>query len=111
MHTYWLAIMAVCLAAALAIWIALVFMADRKSSEEPQDNLPHREIVGGTFEARRGGRQVMPDPNESAVHEPDQPVGRPSGPPEPAQAPDATVPPQRTQPASQRPAASQERRT
>jgi hypothetical protein len=66
----WLAIMAVCLAAALAVWLTLVFLADR-SSGKPQENSPRREVVGGTFEARHGGRQVMPDPTEPILHEPD----------------------------------------
>jgi hypothetical protein len=66
----WLAIMAVCLAAALAIWLTLVFLAARTSAGRPQQNSPHREVVGGTFEARHGGRQVMPDPTEPIRHEP-----------------------------------------
>lgn len=70
MHGYMLAIMAVCLAGALALWLALVFMAGRNPSRRPQQNWPHREVVGGTFEASRGGRQVMPDPTESIVREP-----------------------------------------
>ena len=67
----WLAIMAVCLAAALAIWLTLVFLAARTSAGRPQENSPHREVVGGTFEARHGGRQVMPDPTEPILHNPD----------------------------------------
>jgi hypothetical protein len=66
-----LAAMAVCLAAALAVWLTLVFMADRSQSGRAQENSPHREVVGGTFEARHGGRQVMPDPTEPIVHGPD----------------------------------------
>lgn len=69
MHSYWLAIMAVCLAAAMGVWLALVFLADRNSSGRPQENSPQREVVGGTFEARRGGRQVMPDPTDPIVPE------------------------------------------
>ncbi len=69
MQSYWLAIMAVCLAAAMGLWIALVFLADKRGSGRPQENSPHREVVGGTFEARRGGRQVMPDPTELIVPE------------------------------------------
>jgi hypothetical protein len=67
----WLAVMAICLAAALAVWLTLVFLADRSQAGRPQENSPHREVVGGTFEARRGGRQVMPDPTEPIVHGPD----------------------------------------
>lgn len=66
----WLAVMALCLAATLAIWLMLVFLADR-SAGKPQENSPHREVVGGTFEARHGGRQVMPDPTEPILREPD----------------------------------------
>ncbi len=81
---YWLGIMAVALAATLAIWITLVFRADRMSSGRPQENSPHREVVGGTFEARRGGRQLMPDPTEPVEHEPG-----PGGVPGPRTAPEA----------------------
>lgn len=72
----WLAVMAICLAATLAIWLVLVFMADR-STGEPQENSPHREVVGGTFQARHGGRQVMPDPTEPILHNPDVAAGVP----------------------------------
>ena len=67
----WLAVMAVCLAAALAVWLTLVFLADRSQAGRAQENSPHREVVGGTFEARHGGRQVMPDPTEPILHGPD----------------------------------------
>src|SRR5260221_11596065 len=73
MPNYWLPIMAVAFAGALAVWIALVFMADRKQSR-PTDVPPSpREIAGGMFEARRGGRQVMPDPMAPIAHDDDQP--------------------------------------
>lgn len=68
---YWLAIMAVALAATLAVWITLVFRADKSNGGRQQENSPHREVVGGTFEATHGGRQVMPDPTEPILHEPD----------------------------------------
>jgi hypothetical protein len=68
MPNYWLGIMAVALAVTLALWIALVFRADRQQSGQPQESLPKREVIGGTFAARKGGRQVMPDPEESIVH-------------------------------------------
>ncbi|HUZ52166.1 MAG TPA: hypothetical protein VMU94_06520 [Streptosporangiaceae bacterium] len=69
MPNYWLGIMAVALAATLAIWIALVFRADRYQSRQPQEPVPKREVIGGIFAARKGGRQVMPDPEEPIVHD------------------------------------------
>jgi hypothetical protein len=71
MPNYWLGIMAVAFAGALTVWIMLVFRADRKSSDRPQAPVPPREVIGGSFEARRGGRQVMPDPFEPLVHDDD----------------------------------------
>ena len=114
MQSYWLAIMAVCLAAALGIWIALVFLADRSGSRRPQENWPHREVVGGTFEARRGGRQVMPGPNEPIVPEPRQGGGAPaepavgSGDPGPARSARELLPEQRAQPSAEREPAQRE---
>src|SRR5215472_2403961 len=70
MPAYWLGIMAVVLAIALAAWITLVLGADRKIPDKPRESPPPREIVGGIFQATRGGRQVMPDPNEPIVHDP-----------------------------------------
>src|SRR5260221_3071583 len=72
MPNYWLPIMAVAFAGAIAVWIALVFMADRKQSRPTEVPPPPREIAGGMFAARRGGRQVMPDPTEPIVHDDDQ---------------------------------------
>ncbi|HEX2319836.1 MAG TPA: hypothetical protein VHJ18_12710 [Streptosporangiaceae bacterium] len=66
---YWLGIMAVAFAAALALWITLVFRAGREIPRRPQESEPHREVVGGAFEAREGGRQVMPDPGMPLVPE------------------------------------------
>src|SRR5215472_11852201 len=68
MPNYWLGIMAVAFAGAMSTWIVLVFWAARNPPERPEDPLPPREIIGGTFEARLGGRQVMPDPREPIVH-------------------------------------------
>ncbi len=62
MPNYWLGIMALAFAAALAVWIVVVFRADRNPSRRAQDSTPHREVIGGAFEAREGGRQLMPDP-------------------------------------------------
>jgi hypothetical protein len=69
MPAYWLGLFALGVAIALAVWITLVLQADRKSPDKPQAEPPHREIVGGIFQASRGGRQVMPDPNEPIVHD------------------------------------------
>jgi hypothetical protein len=69
MPNYWLAIMAVAFAAALAVWIGIVFRADRHPSRRAQDSSPHREVMGGAFEAREGGRQLMPDPGAALVPE------------------------------------------
>lgn len=66
---YWLGIMAIAFAAAMALWITLVFRAGREVPRRPQESEPHREVIGGTFEARAGGRQVMPDPGVPLVPE------------------------------------------
>lgn len=68
---YWLGIMAVALAAAIAAWIWLVFRAGRREPEAARDSSPHREVIGGGFVAREGGRQVMPDPREPIVADSD----------------------------------------
>jgi len=80
MPNYWLPIMAVAFAGAITVWIALVFMADRKQSNPTEVPPPPREIVGGMFEARRGGRQVMPDPFGPIVHDDDETSQELSGP-------------------------------
>src|SRR5262245_56462167 len=72
MPNYWLPIMAVAFAGAVAVWITLVFRAGSKIPDRPEVPLPPREIVGGAFEARRGGRQVRPDPREPIAHDDDQ---------------------------------------
>src|SRR5262245_59787438 len=69
MPNYWLGIMAAAFAIAMTVWISLVFWAGRKSPGRPEVPLPPREIVGGAFEARQGGRQLMPDPFEPIVHD------------------------------------------
>jgi hypothetical protein len=69
MPNYWLGIMAVAFAAALAVWIGLVFRADKPRPGPPQDSTPHRDVIGGAFTAREGGRQVMPDPGATLVPE------------------------------------------
>jgi hypothetical protein len=61
-HNYWLGIMALAFAIAMAVWIALVFRADRHPGGKAQESWPHRDVMGGAFAAREGGRQVTPDP-------------------------------------------------
>ncbi len=74
MPNYWLGIMAVAFAAALAVWITVVFRAGRNTPHRPQESAPHREVIGGAFEAREGGRQVMPDPVKPLVPDSDRPA-------------------------------------
>jgi hypothetical protein len=70
MPNYWLGIMAVAFAAAMALWITLVFRAGRSAPHRQQQEAgPHREVMGGAFDASEGGRQVMPDPGARLVPE------------------------------------------
>ncbi len=66
-HNYWLGIMAAAFAVAMALWIWLVLRAD-KHPHGYQNEIPpmRREVLGGAFVARDGGRQVVPDPREPA---------------------------------------------
>lgn len=61
-HNYWLGIMALSFAVAIAVWIGLVFNAGRHPGGKAQESWPHRDVMGGAFFAREGGRQVTPDP-------------------------------------------------
>jgi len=79
MPNYWLGIMALAFAAALALWIVLVFRAERLPPRPPQESTPHREVIGGTFDAREGGRQVMPHPGAPLVPEARRDVSRQGG--------------------------------
>jgi hypothetical protein len=99
MPNYWLGIMAVAFAGAMTVWIVLVFWAGRNIPKRPEDLPPPREIIGGVFEARRGGRQVMPDPREPIAHEDETGPG-PAGSagPAPAAPVSGTVPEQRKGP-------------
>lgn len=68
MPNYWLGIMAVAFAAAMALWITRVFRAGRNAPHrQQQESGPHRDVAGGAFDAREGGRQVMPDPGAPLV--------------------------------------------
>jgi len=64
MHNYWIPIMAVAFVLAMGIWLLLLFNADRHPAHKPQESLPHREVIGGEFEASEGGRQLMPIPGQ-----------------------------------------------
>ena len=75
MHSYWIGIMAIAFVITLAAWILLVFNADRHPRGRPHDSSPHRDVMGGSFSAREGGRQLMPHPNEP---DPDVPAQRQS---------------------------------
>jgi hypothetical protein len=88
-HNYWLGIMALSFALALAIWIGLVFFAGRHPGGQAQESWPRRDVMGGSFTASEGGRQVMPDPAGSAEAE-----REPGVPPseEPAEQPAAQAP-------------------
>jgi hypothetical protein len=60
-HNYWLGIMAGAFVIALSLWIGLVFYAERHpAARQPGDFQPRREVIGGEFEAREGGRQLVP---------------------------------------------------
>ncbi len=92
MQNYWLGIMAAAFVLALGVWLSLVFYADRHPQSRPQNSLPHREVIGGEFEARDGGRQLMPIPGE---------LNLPTGASIPAQAGPATAGAPRQAPAGQ----------
>src|SRR5258708_27633285 len=64
-HNYWLGIMALAFALAIATWIGLVFRANRHPGGKAQESWPHRDVMGGAFSAMQGGRQVTPDPRVS----------------------------------------------
>src|SRR5215469_10469886 len=90
-HNYWLGIMA--LAFALATWISLVFLASRHPGGKAQESWPHREVIGGAFSAREGGRQVTPDPRvpPEAESEAGTQERVPARPPAPRQSPETGV--------------------
>jgi hypothetical protein len=76
LHNYWLGIMAVAFALALALWIVLVFNADRHPGGRQQEHHPMREVMGGEFVAKEGGRQLVPH-----FGEPLEPFDEPAQPP------------------------------
>jgi hypothetical protein len=68
-HNYWLGIMALAFALAVTTWIGLVFWAGRHPGGQAQESWPHRDVMGGAFSAKEGGRQVAPDPRVSPESE------------------------------------------
>lgn len=80
MHNYWLGVMAAAFVLAMGVWLLLVFNADRHPRGRPQESLPHREVIGGEFEAREGGRQLMPIPGEPTGVPDAAAAGQPAGP-------------------------------
>jgi hypothetical protein len=96
LHNYWLGIMALAFAAAIALWIVLVFRADSHPGKGQQEQ-PTREVMGGEFVATEGGRQLMPH-----FGDPVEPLGglteQAAGTAEPGQAaPQVAVPEQSPQ--------------
>ncbi|HWF81777.1 MAG TPA: hypothetical protein VN695_14445 [Streptosporangiaceae bacterium] len=61
-HNYWLGIMALAFVLAMTLWICLVLWANKHPGGKVQESWPHRDVIGGAFSAREGGRQVTPDP-------------------------------------------------
>jgi hypothetical protein len=47
-------------AIALAFWIFIVYWAEFHPEHKSRSRLPGTEVSGGAFEARVGGRQLMP---------------------------------------------------
>lgn len=102
-HNYWLGIMALAFALAVTTWIGLVFWANRHPGGKAQESWPHRDVMGGAFSARQGGRQVTPDPRLPPEAEPraEAEAGAqaeaeaerkvPAGPPAPRESPETEV--------------------
>lgn len=92
---YWLGIMALAFALAVATWITLVFWANRHPAGKAQASWPRREVMGGAFKASEGGRQVTPDPRlppeSEAEVEPEAERKVPARPPAPRESPETTV--------------------
>ncbi len=62
---YWLGIMALAFALALATWIGLVFNAGRHPHGYSKLTQRRGDVMGGSFTAAQGGRQVTPIPGET----------------------------------------------
>ena len=57
MPNYWLGIMTVAFAAALALRIGLVFRAERLRPGRPHESSPHRDVIGAhSLPAREAAR-------------------------------------------------------
>ncbi len=54
-------------AISLGGWIAAVYYADLHPAVKHPEQLPGTEVSGGAFEARQGGRQLMPIPGEGPM--------------------------------------------
>jgi hypothetical protein len=81
---YWLGIMAAAFVIALAIWIGLVFNADRHPHGYSRLPKPRGDVNGGSFIAGQGGRQVTPHPGET----PEPMPGDAQAPPAPRESPE-----------------------
>jgi hypothetical protein len=46
----------------LSVWIGALFYADSHPEHKRSSKLPQYEVTGGAFQARDGGRQLMPMP-------------------------------------------------
>lgn len=55
-------IIPIVVAIALFGWITAVLYADTHHAVKKRSTLPKYEVTGGAFEAREGGRQLMPIP-------------------------------------------------
>jgi hypothetical protein len=51
----------------LAIWIGALFYADIHPEHKRRSKLPQYEVTGGAFQARDGGRQLMPLPERPPI--------------------------------------------
>ncbi|HET7013418.1 MAG TPA: hypothetical protein VFI65_05890 [Streptosporangiaceae bacterium] len=95
---YWLGVMAAAFAIGLAIWIGLVFWADRHPHGYSHEPNQRGEVTGGSFTAAQGGRQVTPHPGETPEPVPGD-APEPFVPPAPRQSPEQVEPePARTKP-------------
>jgi|SRR6185437_11827905 len=88
---YWLGIMAAAFAIGMAVWIGLVFYADRHPHGYGQQSWQRGEVTGGSFKAAQGGRQVTPHPGETPDPMPGD-AQPPFVPPAPRQPPEQSEP-------------------
>jgi hypothetical protein len=81
---YWLGIMAAAFVIALVLWIGLVFNADRHPGGNSKQATPRGDVMGGSFTASQGGRQVTPHPGQTPYPVP----GDAQAPPAPRESPE-----------------------